>query len=44
MTIVIAGYNNSGEYVYYNNNYVLDHCAPCPYSCPSGAAGSYLLQ
>ncbi len=44
MTIIVAGYNESGTYVYHGGNYVLDHCTPCPFSCPPGDAASYLLQ
>ena len=43
ITIVIAGYDNAGNYIYHGGN-VLDHVAPCPYSCPSGSAGNDLLQ
>lgn len=44
LTIVLAAYDADGNYVYHNTNYVLDHCIPCPTSCPTGAAGSELLQ
>ncbi|MES2703293.1 MAG: hypothetical protein V4649_11670 [Bacteroidota bacterium] len=43
LTLVIAGFNSNGDYVYHNGQ-VLDHVAPCPYSCPPGQAGSDLLQ
>jgi hypothetical protein len=43
LTIVIAAYDTSGNYVYYGGN-VLDHLIPCPYTCPSGSAGNDLLQ
>lgn len=42
LTIVIVGYDTSGNYVY-RGGMVLDHAAPCPYTCPSGSASSYLL-
>jgi hypothetical protein len=44
ITIVIAAYNTgTGHYVYHNGN-VMDHCVPCPYTCPSGTAGNSTLQ
>jgi hypothetical protein len=43
LTIVIAAYDANDNYVYYGGS-VLDHCLPCPYSCPSGNAGNNLLQ
>lgn len=44
LTIVVAAYDEDGNYIYHNGSYVLDHCMPCPSSCPVGAAGSDLLQ
>ena len=44
ITIIIAGYDSSGNYVYYNGANVLDHCSPCPSNCPQGAAGVDMLQ
>lgn len=44
ITIIVAGYNAAGDYIYYHGNNVLDHAMPCPYSCAVGAAGSDLLQ
>jgi len=43
LTIVIAAYGANGNYIYHNGE-VLDHMVPCPYTCPSGSAGSNLLQ
>lgn len=43
LTIIIAAYDNSGNYVYYNGN-VLDHLAPCPYTCPIGNASNDYLE
>jgi hypothetical protein len=43
LTIIIAAYDTAGNYIYYAGN-VLDHLAPCPFSCPSGTAGNDLLQ
>ena len=34
LTIVLAGYNRGGDYVYYNGNQVLDNAMPCPTDCP----------
>ncbi len=44
LTLIIVGYDTSGNYVYYTDGKVLDHVIPCPYTCPSGTAGSELLQ
>ncbi len=43
MTIIIAGYDVSGNYVFYNGSSVLDHLTPCPYSCIAGSAGNPLF-
>ena len=43
LTIIIAGYDNSGNYVY-RNGMVLDHSKPCPYACPTGQAVNDYLQ
>ena len=44
ITIIIAAYNaGTGSYIYHNGN-VMDHCVPCPYTCPSGSAGLSTLQ
>jgi hypothetical protein len=43
LTIVVAGYDASGNYVYHNGM-VLDHLRPCPHSCPAGDAGNNLLS
>jgi hypothetical protein len=43
MTLVIVGYDASGNYIYHDNA-VLDHVLPCPYSCAPGQAGNDLLQ
>lgn len=45
LTIVVAGYNREGNYIFAPHNSVLDHCAPCPNYCPvSGTASSNLLK
>lgn len=44
LTIVVAGVDSAGNYVYHGGN-VLDHLAPCPYTCPvGGTAANYTLQ
>jgi hypothetical protein len=43
LTLILAGYNSSGNYVYYNGM-VMDHAAPCPYTCPAGNAGGVYLE
>ena len=42
LTIIMVGFDDVGNYVYYNGK-VLDHAMPCPYTCPPGAAGGELL-
>lgn len=44
LTLIIAGYNQNGNYVYLNGNQVLDHSTPCPHNCPIGQASNSLLQ
>ena len=50
LTIILAGYDAQGNYVYYapggvnNGQFVLDHCTPCPTNCAQGVAGGDLLQ
>jgi hypothetical protein len=44
LTIVIAGYDATGDYTYYGGGYVLDHAVPCPYTCAPGDAANPLLQ
>ena len=41
LTIIIAGYDNSNNYIYNESGAVLDNCQPCPYSCPSNGTASY---
>lgn len=45
LTLIIAGYDENGDYVLINGNSVLDNCAPCPATCPtlSGNASENLL-
>lgn len=44
LTIVLAGYNSAGDYVYYNGNEVMDNARPCPTLCPiNGTAQQSLL-
>ena len=50
LTLVVAGYDTSGNYVYYsypgtNTKMVLENSMPCPINCPtSGTAANDLLQ
>lgn len=45
LTLIMAGYDEEGNYVYYNGNQVVDHSLPCPTLCPvSGTAANDLLQ
>jgi len=43
LTLLIAGYDNSGNYIYYPTNQVIDNGMLCPPNCPSGPAGAPLL-
>lgn len=42
LTLIFAGYDAVGNYIYYDGM-VLDHGAPCPIICPPGEAASDLL-
>jgi hypothetical protein len=45
LTIVIAGYNRLGNYVYAPGYMVCNHAMPCPRNCPvSGSASENTLQ
>lgn len=45
LTIIIAGYDASGNYIYRPANSVLNNGMPCPTSCPvAGTASGNLLQ
>jgi len=44
LTIVIAGFDAAGNYIYAAGNAVPNHCVPCPHICPLGKAGSSLLE
>ncbi len=45
MTIILAGVDIQGNFTYFGQQQkVLDHATPCPYTCPSGSAGNDLLQ
>lgn len=45
LTLVLAGYDRAGNYVYMDGNQVMDHCVPCPHNCNGeGSAASNLLQ
>ncbi len=43
LTLIIAGYDDEGNYIYNHENKVLDNGAGCPINCPSGEAGNELL-
>lgn len=44
LTVIIAGYDSSGNYIYSPSGRVLEMGAPCPTSCPAaGTAASDLL-
>lgn len=44
LTIIIAGYDIEGNYIFSTNNSVLNRAKPCPSNCPPGNAGSNLLN
>ncbi len=44
LTIIMAGYDATGNYVYMSSgssSMVIDHGLPCPSSCPSAGSSSY---
>ena len=44
MTLVIAGFDEDGNYIYTPQGAVMDHCQPCPIDCPAaGTAASDIL-
>jgi len=43
LTLIIVAYNDSGNYIYYTGNKVLDYTEPCPPVCPPGNAGGAFL-
>jgi hypothetical protein len=43
LTLILAGVNSAGNYVYFNTNMVIDHSSPCPHNCPEGNAANPLL-
>ncbi|MBN9482168.1 MAG: hypothetical protein BGO70_16480 [Bacteroidetes bacterium 43-93] len=45
LTLVVAGYDKRGNYIFAPGNRVPNHCTPCPEFCPKfGTASSNLLQ
>ncbi len=44
LTVVLAGYNEAGNYIYHNGNEVMDNGIGCPQNCPTSgqAAGDFL--
>jgi len=45
LTIIMAGYDRSGNYIYMPTGMVIDHATPCPASCPTvGDAAFDLLR
>ena len=45
LTIIVAGYDRQGNYIFAPGNMVANHCAPCPEYCPkAGAAAGNLLR
>lgn len=40
LTIVIAGFDSSNNYIYSPQGAVMDFCLPCPFDCPSGGTAS----
>lgn len=44
LTLIMAGFDSSGDYVIPSNNKVLDHCTLCPPHCvTSGSASNDLI-
>jgi hypothetical protein len=44
LTIILAGYNDKGNYVLAPGNMVPNRAKPCPNQCPTGSASSSLLE
>ena len=44
LTLIVAGFDENGNYIYNNQNMVLDHAMPCPTYCPNGDAGLVNLK
>ncbi len=45
LTIILAGYNKEGNYIFAPGNMVPNHATPCPRNCPDfGSASNNLLQ
>lgn len=42
LTLIMAGYDNDGNYVLLDNS-VIDNAIPCPANCPPGNAGQPLI-
>lgn len=43
LTLIIAGYDSGGNYVFPDNDHVFNKAMPCPENCPPGEAGDALL-
>ncbi len=41
LTLILAGYDGSGNYKYYNDNQVMDNATPCPSLCPVNGTAQY---
>ena len=47
LTIVLAGYDYKGDYIYFGDNQVMNRFAPCPHLCPelgTAALDTFVLQ
>jgi len=44
ITLVMAGVNTAGDYVFKPTELLPNRCLPCPLICPKGTASSSLLQ
>ncbi len=43
-TVILSGFNDAGNYIYFKGNSVEDMSRPCPYSCVTeGTASNDLL-
>lgn len=43
LTIIVAGYDGLGNYIFVGNDGVLNRARPCPSNCPPGNAGYDLI-
>jgi len=43
LTVILSGVDDSGNYVFFPDNLIIDRSSNCPTNCPSGTAGNNLF-